>query len=85
MRLTLQRRFWISLIFTLPLLIQMVLMPFHIMMPGYTWIAFLTTTVVMVIGAWPYWVSAWAAFLRHNANMNTLVALGTIIAYAYSI
>ena len=51
MRLTLQRRFWISLIFTLPLLIQMVLMPFHIMMPGYTWIAFLTTTVVMVIGA----------------------------------
>lgn len=85
MRLTLQRRFWISLIFTLPLLIQMVLMPFHIMMPGYTWIAFLTTTVVMVVGAWPYWVSAWAAFLRHNANMNTLVALGTIIAYAYSI
>lgn len=85
MRLTLQRRFWISLIFTLPLLIQMVLMPFHIMMPGYTWIAFVTTTVVMVVGAWPYWVSAWAAFLRHNANMNTLVALGTIIAYAYSI
>ena len=85
MRLTLQRRFWISLIFTLPLFIQMVLMPFHIMMPGYTWIAFVTTTVVMVVGAWPYWVSAWAAFLRHNANMNTLVALGTIIAYAYSI
>ena len=85
MRLTLQRRFWISLIFTLLLLIQMLLMPFHIMMPGYTWIAFVTTTVVMVVGAWPYWVSAWAAFLRHNANMNTLVALGTIIAYAYSI
>lgn len=85
MKLTLQRRFWISLIFSLPLLIQMVLMPFHIVMPGYVWIAFITTTIIMVVGAWPYWVSAWAAFLRHNANMNTLVAIGTVIAYAYSI
>lgn len=85
MKLTLQRRFWISLIFSLPLLIEMVLMPFHIVMPGYVWIAFITTTIIMVVGAWPYWVSAWAAFLRHNANMNTLVAIGTIIAYAYSV
>lgn len=85
MKLTLQRRFWISLIVSLPLLIQMVLMPFHIVMPGYVWIAFITTTIIMVVGAWPYWVSAWAAFLRHNANMNTLVAIGTVIAYAYSI
>lgn len=85
MKLTLQRRFWISLIFSLPLLIQMVLMPFHIVMPGYVWIAFITTTIIMVVGAWPYWVSAWAAFLWHNANMNTLVAIGTVIAYAYSI
>lgn len=55
------------------------------MMPGHVWVAFITTTIVMVIGAWPYWVSAWAAFLHHNANMNTLVATGTVIAYSYSI
>lgn len=85
MKLTLQRRFWISLIFSLPLVAQMVLMPFHVMMPGHVWVAFITTTIVMVIGAWPYWVSAWAAFLHHNANMNTLVATGTVIAYSYSI
>lgn len=85
MRLNIQKRFWISLIFSLPLLIQMILMPFHFMIPHYEVMAFIVTTVVMVVGAWPYWVSAWAAFLRHNANMNTLVAIGTLISYGYSI
>ncbi|EEU29639.1 copper-exporting ATPase [Limosilactobacillus coleohominis 101-4-CHN] len=85
MRLNIQKRFWISLIFSLPLLIQMILMPFHFMIPHYEVMAFIVTTVVMVVGAWPYWVSAWAAFLRHNSNMNTLVAIGTLISYGYSI
>lgn len=85
MRLSTSKRFWISLVFSLPLLIQMILMPFHVMMPHYVLVAFVTTTIIMVVGAWPYWTSAWAAFKRHDANMNTLVALGTIISYAYSI
>ena len=78
MRFNIQKRFWISLIFSLPLLIQMILMPFHFMIPHYEVMAFIVTTVVMAVGAWSYWVSAWAAFLRHNANMNTLVAIGTL-------
>lgn len=60
-------------------------MPFHWMMPGYNWIAFITTTIIMAISAAPYWSSAWAAFKHHNANMNTLVAVGTSVAYFYSI
>ncbi|KRM21749.1 copper-transporting ATPase [Lactobacillus kefiranofaciens subsp. kefiranofaciens DSM 5016 = JCM 6985] len=55
------------------------------MMPGYNWIAFITTTIIMAISAAPYWSSAWAAFKHHNANMNTLVAVGTSVAYFYSI
>lgn len=39
----------------------------------------------MAISAAPYWSSAWAAFKHHNANMNTLVAVGTSVAYFYSI
>ena len=85
MRFNIQKRFWISLIFSLPLLIQMILMPFHFMIPHYEVMAFIVTTVVMAVGAWSYWVSAWAAFLRHNANMNTLVTIGTLISYGYSI
>lgn len=85
MKLSNIKRFWISFILAIPMLIQMVAMPFHWMMPGYNWIALITTTIIMAISAAPYWESAWAAFQKHNANMNTLVAVGTSVAYFYSI
>lgn len=83
--LTSTQRFWICLILVIPMLIQMIGMPFHWMMPGYNWVAFVTTTLIMLIGAVPYWTSAWAAFKQHDANMNTLVAVGTTVAYFYSL
>ncbi len=85
MKLSSIQRFWISFILTIPLIIQMLAIPFHWMMPGYNWIALITTTLVMLVAAVPYWTSAWVAFKNHHANMNTLVALGTGIAYFYSI
>lgn len=85
MKLSNIQRFWISFILSIPMLIQMIAMPFHWMMPGYNWIAFVTTTIIMAISAAPYWKSAWGAFKHHNANMNTLVAVGTSVAYFYSI
>ena len=85
MKLSNLQRFWISFILAIPMLIQMLAMPFHWQMPGYRWIAFGTTTIIMLIAAIPYWKSAWAAFKHHNANMNTLVAVGTTVAYFYSI
>lgn len=85
MKLSSIQRFWISFVLTIPMLIQMLAMPFHWMMPGYNWVALVTTTLVMLVAAVPYWTSAWAAFKNHHENMNTLVALGTGIAYFYSI
>lgn len=85
MKLSSIQRFWISFVLTIPMLIQMLAMPFHWMMPGYNWVALVTTTLVMLVAAVPYWTSAWAAFKNHHGNMNTLVALGTGIAYFYSI
>ena len=85
MKLSNIKRFWISFILSIPMLIQMFAMPFYWMMPGYNWIAFITTTIIMAISAAPYWSSAWAAFKHHQANMNTLVAVGTSVAYFYSI
>ena len=67
------------------MLIQMLAMPFHWMMPAYNWIALITTTIIMAISAFPYWKSAIAAFKKHSANMNTLVATGTAVTYFYSI
>lgn len=85
MKLSNIKRFWISFILAIPMLIQMFAMPFHWMMPGYNWIALITTTIIMAISAAPYCKSAWGAFKKHNANMNTLVAVGTAVAYFYSI
>ena len=85
MKLSNIKRFWISFILSIPMLIQMFAMPFHWMMPGYNWIALITTTIIMTISALPYWKSAIAAFKKHSANMNTLVATGTAVAYFYSI
>ena len=85
MKLSNIKRFWVSFILSIPMLIQMFAMPFHWMMPGYNWIALITTTIIMAISALPYWKSAIAAFKKHSANMNTLVATGTAVAYFYSI
>lgn len=84
-KLTSSQRFWISFVLIIPMLVQMLAMPFHWMMPGYNWVALVTTTLIMLVAALPYWSSAWAAFKHHNANMNTLVAIGTTIAYFYSL
>lgn len=83
--MTITKRFWISLIFSIPMLIGMILMPFGIMVPGSEWIQFVLTTVVMAVAARPFIDSAWASFKKHHSNMDTLVAIGTATAYLYSV
>ena len=83
--MTITKRFWISLIFSLPMLFGMILMPFGIMIPGGEWTQFVLTTIVMAVAARPFLQSAWASFKKHHSNMDTLVAIGTATAYIYSI
>ncbi|WP_034997616.1 copper-translocating P-type ATPase [Ligilactobacillus salivarius] len=83
--MTIRARFWISLIFSLPMFFEMILKPFGWMLPGHTYTMFILTTIVMAISARPFLHSAWAAFKNHYANMDTLVAIGTATAYVYSI
>ena len=50
-----------------------------------TWINLgILTLVVMIATGSHFYTSAWKAFLHHNANMDTLVALGTGTAWIYS-
>lgn len=84
--LSLLQRFWITSIFTVPLVILMIGMSTggisHQVM---RWGTFLATTPIMLVAGVPYIRSAWASFKKHNSNMDTLVALGTIVAYFYSL
>ena len=84
--LTLLQRFWISTIFTLPLVLLMIgMLTGTISHPVIHWGTFLATTPIMLVAGGPYIQSAWASFKKHNANMDTLVALGTLVAYLYSL
>ena len=84
--LSLLQRFWITSIFTLPLVLLMIgMLTGTISHPVMHWGTFLATTPIMLVAGGPYIQSAWASFKKHNANMDTLVALGTIVAYLYSL
>lgn len=84
--MTITRRFWVSLIFSLPMVLEMILHPlFGWMLPGGQWTMLILTSIVMAVSAVPFWQSAWASFTKHHANMDTLVAIGTATAYFYSI
>ena len=84
--LTLLQRFWITSIFTLPLVFLMIgMLTGSISHQVMHWGTFLATTPIMLVAGGPYIQSAWASFKKHNANMDTLVALGTLVAYFYSL
>ena len=84
--LSLLQRFWITSIFTVPLVFLMIgMLTGTISHPVMHWGTFLATTPIMLVAGGPYIQSAWASFKKHNANMDTLVALGTLVAYLYSL
>ncbi len=79
--MSIKKRFYISLALTLPLLYDML----GGTLPAQMTTMLVLTSGVMVVGAWPFIRSAWAAFKNHSANMDTLVAIGTVTAYTYSL
>jgi len=49
------------------------------------WMMFALATPLQVVLGWPYYVGAWRRLRHGSANMDTLVALGTTVAYGFSI
>jgi Cu+-exporting ATPase len=83
--MTVTKRFWLALVLSLPMLINMLLMPWGFMLPGGAWTQLVLTSIIMIVAAGPFITSAWSSFQKHHANMDTLVAIGTATAYVYSI
>ena len=86
------RRFWISLILTVPLLaIAMVDMlpgmPIEHALPAgwLPWIELLLATPVVLWGGWPFFQRGWASIVNRSTNMFTLIAMGTGVAYLFSL
>lgn len=79
--MSVKTRFLISLVLTVPLLFDM----FGGHLPGDVYTMLVLTTGVMLVGYVPFAQSAWASLKNHSANMDTLIAIGTGAAYAYSL
>ncbi|KAB7742129.1 cadmium-translocating P-type ATPase [Parvibaculum sedimenti] len=84
------RRFWIGLALTIP--VFLLEMGGHltglIMALGTTltnWIQLALATPVVLWAGWPFFVRGWQSLLTRNLNMFTLIAMGTGVAWTYSI
>ena len=49
------------------------------------WIQFALATPVVLWAGWPFFVRGWQSLLTRNLNMFTLIAMGTGVAYVYSL
>jgi len=84
------RRFWISLALALPVLFLEMgghLFPalHHLVSERMsTWIQLLLATPVVLWGGWPFFARGWMSLKTRHLNMFTLIAMGTGVAWAYS-
>ncbi|MDR4305921.1 heavy metal translocating P-type ATPase [Chelatococcus sambhunathii] len=85
------RRFWIALALALPVfLLEMGSHLFpaihHLVPPSVSvWIQFALATPVVLWAGWPFFQRGWASVVSRHLNMFTLIAMGTGVAYAYSV
>jgi Cu+-exporting ATPase len=86
------RRFWIGLVLTLPLLAfamgdMLPGEPLRHFVPGRVaaWLQLVLATPVVLWAGWPFFVRGWASVVNRSLNMFTLIALGTGMAYVYSV
>ncbi|MGP0567115.1 MULTISPECIES: heavy metal translocating P-type ATPase [unclassified Nitrospina] len=49
------------------------------------WLLFVLATPVQFWGGWQFYKGTWAGLKHGYADMNTLIAVGTTVAYAYSV
>jgi P-type Cu+ transporter len=81
------RRFWIGVVFAVPLVILEMVGHFVTIVPGaYNgWIQFALASPIVLWGGLPFFERGWASVVSRNLNMFTLIAIGTGVAYLYSV
>ena len=86
-------RFWVSAVFTVPLVIFAMLrhttaghdLLGHTAMTWGSWIELALATPVVSWGGWPFFERAWASIRNRHLNMFTLIGIGVGVAYLYSV
>jgi len=89
------RRFWVSLVLTIPLLlIAMTPMLAHGLLGEFTvngvpihlpWLELILAAPVVLWGGAPFFQRGWASIVNRSTNMFTLIAMGMGVAFVYSV
>ncbi|MBY5365066.1 copper-translocating P-type ATPase [Rhizobium leguminosarum] len=84
------RRFWIALVLALPVLALEMgghLTSLHMVLGAqvWNWIQFALATPVVLWAGWPFFERAGASLVNRSLNMFTLIAMGTGVAWIYSV
>jgi len=85
------RRFWIGLVLTLPVVVLEMgghltgLMHFVGGPAVGNWLQLLLATPVVLWAGWPFFVRGWQSVVNRSLNMFSLIALGTGVAWVYSV
>jgi Cu+-exporting ATPase len=84
------RRLWIGLALTLPVFaLEMAghVTDLHMLIGSQAsnWVQLALATPVVLWAGWPFFARGWASLRTRNLNMFTLIALGTGVAWAYSV
>jgi len=86
------RRFWVCLAFALPVFILEMTHHFggerllgSLSNQTLNWIQLALSTPVVLWGGWPFFQRGWASLVHRSLNMFTLIAIGTGVAWGYSI
>jgi len=88
--LDMRRRFWVAVVLALPVFVLEMgehLAGLHMLIAPRTsnWIQFALATPVVLWAGWPFFVRAWQSLRTRNLNMFTLIAMGTGVAWLYSV
>ncbi|MBV8738366.1 MAG: heavy metal translocating P-type ATPase [Alphaproteobacteria bacterium] len=85
-------RFWVGAALSVPLLAIAMAEQWHRVAPGtfisprlLTWVQLILATPAVLWGGRPFFERGWASVVRGRLNMFTLIALGTGVAYSYSL
>ena len=84
------RRFWIGLILSLPVVAlemggHLTGLLHYVSQTTSNWVQMILATPVVLWGGWPFFVRGWNSLITRNLNMFTLIAMGTGVAWVYSV
>ncbi|HEY9267518.1 MAG TPA: HAD-IC family P-type ATPase, partial [Mycobacterium sp.] len=79
----LRRRLLISMVLSAPV-IAMAMVP-ALQFTNWQWLSLTLAAPVVVWGAWPFHQAAWVNLRHGTATMDTLISMGTIAAFGWSV